>query len=140
MGSTLSRCTSRNSPGAATSGFSEMGQKILDRQPNWLIPPTKWRSQACSHRPVRYRTPTPYPKDDRKRLEDDGAARTCTVHIPEKALIIETPVVSHLEMHCEKPLAVVQPPSKPRLEKPHSPLAITWDVSPRLNRFERAVA
>lgn len=139
MGSALSRCTSRNSPGAATTGFSEMGQKILDRQPNWLIPPSKWRSQACSHRPVRYRTPTPYPKDDRKPLEDD-VTRSCAVHIPEKALIIETPVVIHHEVHCsEKPLALAQPP-KPRLEKPQAPLAITWEVSPRLNRFERAVA
>ncbi|GAB1317845.1 hypothetical protein MFIFM68171_08055 [Madurella fahalii] len=130
MGSAISRCTTRNS--GATSGLAEIGQKILDRQPNWLITPTRWRSQTCAHQPVRYRTPTPYPKDDRKRLEESAH-----VHMPEKAVIIETPVVSHLELaeppHKQAPMR----PHIPHVQLPQPALTITWELHPRLNRFER---
>ncbi len=145
MGSALSRCatTSRNS-GAAKSGFAraEMGQKILDRQPNWLIPPAKWRPQTCTHQPVRYRTPTPYPKEDRKRLDEHGQLAG-TLHVPEKAIVLETPVTSHHEVaanaHRKQHKPVTRPP-KPLLQKPPAAMTITWEVSPRLNRFERGAA
>ncbi len=145
MGSALSRCasTSRNS-GAAASGVAraDMGQRILDRQPNWLIPPARWRPQTCTHQPVRYRTPTPYPKEDRKRLDED-AQPGGTVHVPEKAVVVETPVASHHEVVANPPRKQHKPatrPPKPLLQKPPAVMTITWEVSPRLNRFERGAA
>jgi hypothetical protein len=134
MGSAFSRCTSRNSGGAG-SAFSEIGQRILDRQPNWLTPPTRWRSQTCPHQPVRYRTPTPYPKEDRKRIEEPTEA--ASIHVPEKALIIETPVVSHFEVANRYRKHTPMQLHKPQLQKPQAAVTITWEVSPRLNRFER---
>ncbi|KAK4203471.1 hypothetical protein QBC40DRAFT_24292 [Triangularia verruculosa] len=129
MGSSISRCNSKNSGSAL--GISEAGQKMFDRQPNWLTPPSKWRSHHCSHQPVRYRTPTPYPKDDRKRCDD------AVLH--EKNMIIEAPVVDHIE---------IRKPSQKRPPMAHSrhhgqqftnnTLTITWECHPRLNRFERA--
>ncbi|KAK4122007.1 hypothetical protein N657DRAFT_635448 [Parathielavia appendiculata] len=127
-------CTSRNS-GAAGSGFSDIGQKILDRQPNWLIPPTRWRPQTFTHQPIRYRTPTPYPKDDRKRMEEP--AETASIHVPEKALIIETPVVNHFEMANLYRKHTCAQPFKPQVQKPQAALTISWELAPRLNRFER---
>jgi hypothetical protein len=121
-----------------------MGQKVLDRQPNWLVPPTRWRAQACDHQPVRYRTPTPYPKEDRKRMKEPShatrpATRSATIHIPEKTLLIETPVVSHVEVAQPyrkqagmQPLMTTIP-----TQNPQAALKITWDMSPRRNRFER---
>jgi hypothetical protein len=136
MGSALSRCTSRNSGGAAASGLSEIGQKILDRQPNWLITPTRWRSQTCTHQPVRYRTPTPYPKDDRKPLDEHP--ESTTLHVPEKAVIIETPVMSHVEVaNPPRKHRLTTQPFKPLVQKPPAAVTITWEVAPRLNRFER---
>ncbi|KAK0663442.1 hypothetical protein QBC41DRAFT_26311 [Cercophora samala] len=131
MGSSISRCNSKSNGHGTGPGISEVGQKIFERQPNWLTPPSKWRSHHCSHQPVRYRTPTPYPKDDRKRCND-------VVVLNEKNMIIETPVVDHIE---------VQKPSQKRPPMVHShrghrlpstPLTITWESHPRLNRFERA--
>ncbi|KAK4099176.1 hypothetical protein N658DRAFT_430505 [Parathielavia hyrcaniae] len=138
MGSAFSRCTSSNSGGPGT-GFSEIGQKILDRQPNWLVPPTRWQSQTCIHQPVRYRTPTPYPKDVRKRIQEP--ADTVTIHVPEKALTIdmeEAPVVSHFEV--ANPYRNTHPPKQPfksQVQKPQAALTVTWGLAPRLNRFER---
>ncbi|KAK4097116.1 hypothetical protein N658DRAFT_434656 [Parathielavia hyrcaniae] len=134
MGSAFSRCTSRHS-GTSGSGVSELGQRIIDRQPNWLIPPTRWQSQTCTHQPVRHRTPTPYPKDDRKRIEEP--AKTASIHVPDKALVIESPVVSHVEVasRCRKRAATQ--PFKANVQKPQAALTITWEVSPRVNRFER---
>jgi hypothetical protein len=134
MGSAISRCSSRNSA-SPPSGFAERGQKVLDRQPNWLVPPSRWRSHPCPHHPVRYRTPTPYPKDDRKRLEGDQHART---RLSEKAVIIETAVVNRLEV-TEPPFkGKPNHPALSRIRHPQTALKITWERSPRLNRFERA--
>ncbi|KAK4177403.1 hypothetical protein QBC36DRAFT_131830 [Triangularia setosa] len=128
MGSAISKCNSKSNGSGA--GISEVGQKIFDRQPNWLTPPSKWRSHQCSHQPVRYRTPTPYPKDDRKRCDD--------VVLQEKNMIIETPVVDHIEVR--KP-SQKRPPmvhSHHGHQFPNNTLTITWECHPRLNRFERA--
>ncbi|KAK4223195.1 hypothetical protein QBC38DRAFT_512502 [Podospora fimiseda] len=125
MGSAISRCNTRHS--GATSSLSEIGQKILDRQPNWLVTPSKWRSHHCDHQPVRYRTPTPYPKNDRKRLLDDTTATT------EKMLIIETPTVHHIQV-----AGVAPKMNQPQVKFPASTITITWECHPRrLNRFER---
>ncbi|KAK4183542.1 hypothetical protein QBC35DRAFT_393649 [Podospora australis] len=129
MGSAVSRCNSKNS--STTSSFSEIGQKVLDKQPNWLVTPSRWRSSHhCSHQPVRYRTPTPYPKDDRKRCDD--------LHLPEKTLIIEAPVATHIEVASpaphKHPHQGLQSPPKQQIQA----VTITWEQHhPRLNRFER---
>ncbi|KAH6623324.1 hypothetical protein F5144DRAFT_496836 [Chaetomium tenue] len=133
MGSALSRCTSRSS-GAAPSGLSEMGQKILDRQPNWIIPPARWRTQTCSEHPVRYRTPTPYPKEDRKRMEEP--ASNATVVVPEKAFVLESSTVSHVEVVSTPHKHGIVQQRRPHAQAPQT-LKITWEMSPRLNRFER---
>ncbi|KAK3997895.1 hypothetical protein QBC44DRAFT_46560 [Cladorrhinum sp. PSN332] len=130
MGSAISRCNTRNS--GTTPGLSEIGQKILDRQPNWLVTPSKWRSHHCDHQPVRYRTPTPYPKDDRKRFDDTN----------EKVLIIETPTVNHVEAadapRKRLPATTVQSHNNQHIKFPTSTITITWECHPRrLNRFER---
>ncbi|KAK4641706.1 hypothetical protein QC761_512690 [Podospora bellae-mahoneyi] len=135
MGSAISRCNSNsrsNSHGHGTGpGISEMGQKIFERQPNWLTPPSKWRSHHCSHQPVRYRTPTPYPKDDRKRCD--------YTLLHEKNMIIETPVADHIEVKkpSQKHPAMMHSRHGQQLP-PNSTLTITWESHPRLNRFERA--
>jgi hypothetical protein len=141
MGSALSRCTSRSS-GGASSGISEMGQKIFDKQPNWIIPPARWRTQPCNQHPVRYRTPTPYPKDDRKRVEEPTSA--AIVVVPEKPFVLETPAVSHVEVVTpHRKHAITQPrsahghPRRPHAQNPQTPVTITWEMAPRLNRFER---
>ncbi|KAK3385527.1 hypothetical protein B0H63DRAFT_522857 [Podospora didyma] len=131
MGSAMSRCTNRNARPA--TGLAEIGQKMLDRQPNWLIPPSRWRTSNPDHQPVRYRTPTPYPKEDRRCLDDDLR------NIAEKAAIIEgAPSTQHIE--------VAQPPRKQPSMQSHSPhiqfpqptaITITWERHPRQNRFER---
>ncbi|KAK4166930.1 hypothetical protein QBC43DRAFT_312652 [Cladorrhinum sp. PSN259] len=123
MGSAVSRCNGRHS--GTTTGLSEIGQKILDRQPNWLVTPSKWRSHHSEHHPVRYRTPTPYPKDHRKRLLDDSIENG-----NEKILIIETPTVHHVD--------VAAAPHSQHIKFPSSTITITWESHPRrLNRFER---
>ncbi|KAL2174877.1 uncharacterized protein P884DRAFT_279804 [Thermothelomyces heterothallicus CBS 202.75] len=139
MGSALSRCTSR-SPGRSPSGLSvpDIGQKTLDRQPNWLIPPARWRTKAVNQQPVRYRTPTPYPKKHRKPMVDstenvDGS------FIREKASIFEAPAVSHLDMRSNHRRQSLAESRNPNAQKPQPALRITWEVSPRLNRFERVV-
>ena len=134
MGSALSRCTSRGA-GAAPSGLSEMGQKILDRQPNWIIPPARWRTQTCNQHPVRYRTPTPYPKEDRKRMEEPASA--ATVVVPEKAFVLESAAVSHVEVVSTPRKHSMIQQRRPHAQAPQGPLTITWEMSPRLNRFER---
>jgi len=136
MGAAISRCTSRNS--GVTTSLSDIGQKILDSQPNWLSTPSRWRARSCSHRPVRYRTPTPYPKDDRQRLPEPQQAH---VSPAEKPVIIEThttPDTRHIE--------VVEPPKRfrllhqsaiPDIQLPPAALSITFEHHPRRNRFER---
>ncbi|KAK3312792.1 hypothetical protein B0H66DRAFT_380774 [Apodospora peruviana] len=138
MGAAMSRCTnrgstSRNSTSATHHGFAEISQRILDRQPNWLVPPSKWISDTSSHHhhTQRYRTPTPYPKDDRKKLEE-------VIHIPEKAAILESdccysPVVKHLEgAPLQKSSTHIQLPPQAA-----AAVTITWESHPRVNRFER---
>ncbi|KAK4148899.1 hypothetical protein C8A00DRAFT_19351 [Chaetomidium leptoderma] len=133
MGSALSRCTPRSSRGG---GLSETGQRMLDRQPNWLIQPSRWRPQTCDHQPVRYRTPTPYPKEGRKRIDEH--LHTGKTHAPEKTLIIVAPVVvSHVEVVTPLRKHTALPPHQPHLRNQQAPLTITWEVSPRLHRFER---
>ena len=67
------------------------------------------------------------------------ATRLTTMHMPEKALLIETPVVSHVEVAQPyrkqagtQPLMTTIPG-----QHPQAALKITWDMSPRQNRFER---
>jgi hypothetical protein len=67
------------------------------------------------------------------------ATRSATIHIPEKTLLIETPVVSHVEVAQPyrkqagmQPLMATIP-----AQNPQAALKITWDMSPRRNRFER---
>ncbi|KAK4235391.1 hypothetical protein C8A03DRAFT_17870 [Achaetomium macrosporum] len=135
MGSALSRCKSRASSDA-TSGFSEIGQTFLDRQPNWLVPPARCRLQHCPHQPVRYRTPTPYPKGDRKRIEEHS--NTSTTPVSGKTVFVDTPVVRHIEFAARPPRRNTPiHPQQPRVQKPPSTPRISWDLSPRLNRFER---
>jgi hypothetical protein len=114
-----------------------MGQKILDRQPNWLIPPARWRTQPSNQHPVRYRTPTPYPKDDRKPMPEP--AQVTTIKAPEKAFVLGTAAASHVEVINPQRKRTLMHPRKPLVQAPPQPaLKITWEVSPRLNRFERA--
>ncbi|KAK0712737.1 hypothetical protein B0T26DRAFT_344293 [Lasiosphaeria miniovina] len=136
MGMTLSRCSSRHArPGSRFSGLDE---KILERQPNWLVPPSRWRQSDPDHHPVRYRTPTPYPKEDRRRLGDH-------IDISEKAAVIEA--ASH-RRDTDTDTLGVQHPAAMHARSPHnhirfpqlSPAAITitWKQHrPRRNRFER---
>ncbi|KAK5662671.1 hypothetical protein OQA88_8587 [Cercophora sp. LCS_1] len=136
MGSAISRCTTRND-GASTSGFGDIGQKILDSQPNWLITPSRWRSRHCDHQPVRYRTPTPYPKDDRRPLPQPQQVH---INLSEKPLIIETQTVASTR-HIE----VIEPPKRqrpmqsnlPHIQLPPAAISITWEHHSRRNRFER---
>ncbi|KAK3292967.1 uncharacterized protein B0H64DRAFT_444277 [Chaetomium fimeti] len=107
-----------------------MGEKIFDRQPNWIIPPAR----SCNQHPVRYRTPTPYPKDDRKRVAEPASA--AIVVVPEKAFVVEAPVVSHVEATGIRKHRIMKP-WKPHAHNPQTPVTITWEMSPRLNRFER---
>ncbi|EGS22343.1 uncharacterized protein CTHT_0018670 [Thermochaetoides thermophila DSM 1495] len=136
MGSAISRCASRGSSRLASDYDDE---KILGRQPNWLVPPALWRSRSktSSGQPVRYRTPTPYPKGDRKPLPHEP--QHVRIHIQEKtASTIVTPVVNHLEVasagkHSRKPQQTSRSIRQP------SNITITWEspVTGRLNRFER---
>ncbi|KAK0725261.1 hypothetical protein B0H67DRAFT_641707 [Lasiosphaeris hirsuta] len=143
MGSAMSRCHSTR-PAGATSGLTELGQKILDNQPNWLITPSRWRTGSSSHHPVRYRAPTPYPKDDRQRLPTDVEDPTTTnAVLSEKATIVETAVTAkHVEV--AEPPRKQQPmrshaPSGPHIQfpQPAAAVTITWERHSRLNRFER---
>lgn len=136
MGAALSRCTSKNSS-SSSSGLSDVSQRVFEKQPNWLNAPSRWRMH-CNPNPVRYRTPTPYPKEDRKRLEDT-TDETATVQAveTEKVAVIEAPVVHHIEVR--KPYRrhpQFQAP-RPSVHEPRGPISITWESSPRLNRFER---
>ncbi|KAK3306060.1 uncharacterized protein B0T15DRAFT_217488 [Chaetomium strumarium] len=135
MGSVLSRCASRGS--LDTSRLSERGERFLDKQPNWLVPPTWCRSERCPHQPVRYRTPTPYPKDDRKRTEEHG--NTDTTVILGKTSVVDTPLVRHVDIAAARSPRRHTPthPQKPRIHKPQSTPRISWEPPPRLNRFER---
>jgi len=135
MGAAISRCTTRNARNSGPN-LSEIGQRILDSQPNWLITPSRWRSRSSSRHPVRYRTPTPYPKDDRRPLP-----QLQEVHLSEKATVIETH--SSSARHIE----VVEPPKRqqpmqsniPHIQLPPAAVTITWERHPRRNRFERIV-
>lgn len=140
MGSAMSRCTDRNTNGNGHThhGFTEISQMILERQPNWLVTPSRWRSGNPAHHSARYRTPTPYPKDDRRRLEE-------VIHIPEKTAVIEahsTPEVKHIEVS----QVTTRPPRQqrsmhsnlPHIQLPPAAVSITWETShTRVNRFER---
>ncbi|KAK1753220.1 hypothetical protein QBC47DRAFT_54104 [Echria macrotheca] len=138
MGSAFSRCSTSlkgNSNMLPCGPELEIGQRILENQPNWLTTPSRWRSKTPSHQPVRYRTPTPYPKDDRRPLPDVEV-----VHLSEKKDIVETHTPASAR-HIE----VVEPPRRhkpmssniPRLQLPPAVLTITWEQHPRRNRFER---
>ncbi|KAK0609990.1 hypothetical protein B0T17DRAFT_124388 [Bombardia bombarda] len=135
MGSAMSRCTTKNTH--ATPGFSEASQRFLEKQPNWLVPPSRWRSRSSTHHSPRYRTPTPYPKDDRQKVTEDDI-----INISEKAAIIDT---THIEVaeaplrrgcrqqqHKYKPLQ-----SQPLPQSHPAAVTITWDRHPRQNRFDR---
>ncbi|KAK4217482.1 hypothetical protein QBC37DRAFT_46407 [Rhypophila decipiens] len=138
MGSAMSRCTNanKNATGHTHHSFTEISQMFLERQPNWLVTPSRWRpSSSSAHHSARYRTPTPYPKDDRKRLEE-------VIHIPEKPTVIEahsTPVVTHIEVTTKPPRQQKSMDSDiPHIQLPPSALSISWDTNnPRVNRFER---
>lgn len=138
MGSAMSRCTNanRNTAGHTHHSFSEISQMILERQPNWLVTPSRWRSSGSSApHSARYRTPTPYPKDDRRRLEE-------VIHIPEKAAVIEaqsTPVIQHIEVTTKPPRQHMSMHSDiPHIQLPPSAISISWEIDhPRVNRFER---
>jgi len=150
MGSAMSRCTNNRNSGCVHPGFNDLGQRILEKQPNWLVAPSRWRSRSNSntHQPVRYRTPTPYPKDDRKPLVEEESTM-----IQEKATIAEKPVIKHVELLHHPRHGYGQVVQHPRSTKPttkpsqaspekkgmaHQVTTITWEVHPRLNRFERA--
>ncbi|AEO68256.1 d7d68b24-58d7-417d-b453-a070ceaddc99 [Thermothielavioides terrestris] len=135
MGSALSACTSRNNTGA--SGFPEITQRVFDRQPNWIVPPTRCH-QRDNHHPARYRTPTPYPKQDRKRLQD-GPDKSLTTHYNTgKAMVMERPAVRRIQDAARLPRKpTLRSPPTPHSPHPQSPITITWDVAPRRNRFER---
>ncbi|KAJ4291365.1 hypothetical protein N0V88_006374 [Collariella sp. IMI 366227] len=110
-------------------------QNILDKQPNWLVPPSRWRPHRCSHPPVRYRTPTPYPKEDRKRVEEH--IQTTYVPVSEKAIVIEIPVASHVEVAGHPRRRKPAQQRKALVENQQPGRTVTWEPSPRLNRFER---
>ncbi|KAL2163287.1 hypothetical protein VTH06DRAFT_5343 [Thermothelomyces fergusii] len=140
MGSTLSRCTSKNSGHSrAPSSLSipDSGQKFLDRQPNWLVTPARWRSKTASQQPLRYRTPTPYPKNDRKPMAD--STETVDGLIREKTSTFAAPPMSHLDMPNSRCRQDLGESCNPRIQKQQPALRITFEVSPRLNRFERIV-
>lgn len=138
MGSAMSRCTNANksTTGHTHHSFAEISQMILERQPNWLVTPSRWRSSGSSGpQSARYRTPTPYPKDDRKRLEE-------VIHIPEKAAVIEarsTPIVRPIEVTTKPPRQQKSMNSDiPHIQLPPSAISISWEINhPRVNRFER---
>ncbi|KAK0648980.1 hypothetical protein B0T16DRAFT_124427 [Cercophora newfieldiana] len=142
MGAAISRCTNRNTGPGVTTSLADIGQKILDNQPNWLSTPARWRPKTCSHQPVRYRTPTPYPKDDRQRMPEPVEPASCVKSgTPEKPIVIETHTSArHIE--------VVEPPKRnlrhplamssiPDIQLPPAALTITFDRHSRRNRFER---
>jgi hypothetical protein len=70
---------------------------------------------------------------------EEPAHATGPAHIPEKALFIETAVVSHVEVaQPHRKQAGMQPlMTTIQAQNPQASLKITWDMSPRLNRFER---
>lgn len=121
----------------ATTGLPEVEQRMLDKQPNWLVPPTRWRLRHWGHQPTRYRTPTPYPKDDRKRLDDEDPIPT---NISEKMAFVENSMASHVKMvQPRRKHKHLQPHNPPSIQHPHGTFAIAWERSPRLNRFERVL-
>ncbi|KAK4445607.1 hypothetical protein QBC34DRAFT_306591 [Podospora aff. communis PSN243] len=142
MGAAISRCTNRNTAPGVTASLSDIGQKILDNQPNWLSTPARWRPKTCNHNPIRYRTPTPYPKDDRQRMPDppQTAASHAQPEVSEKPIVIETYTSTrHIEVieppkRNRHPLSI---PSPPEMQLPPAALTITFERHPRRNRFER---
>lgn len=145
MGTAISRCTTTRNNAGMTTNLTDIGQKILDNQPNWLSTPSKWRPRNCTHRPVRYRTPTPYPKDDRQRMPEPQASQVQTeTTATEKPVVIETYATAPSTKHIQ----VVEPPKRshhplsnvstlPDIQLPPAALSITFDRHPRRNRFER---
>jgi len=159
MGATTSKCNAKNT--SPTPNFTEISQRLLEKQPNWLVTPTKWRSHDCSHQPVRYRTPTPYPKDDRRRLpagdyihhsrskrhhhhhhqqQQHLSEKTMVVIVGESPKSSYTPAVKHIEI--AEPLdrkREVNLDIPPLTLPPAAVPTITWESqSPsRQNRFER---
>ncbi|KAK3689409.1 hypothetical protein B0T22DRAFT_480622 [Podospora appendiculata] len=109
MGSAMSRCAPRSTHVAPFSDIHR--SQFLDRQPNWLVTPSRWRSQSSTNHSARYRTPTPYPKGDRQPLRDE-------INVSEKA-------------------SAVADAQKPGIQRQPAVVEISWEHHSRLNRFER---
>jgi hypothetical protein len=66
-------------------------------------------------------------------------AQVTTIKAPEKAFVLGTAAASHVEVINPQRKRTLMHPRKPLVQAPPQPaLKITWEVSPRLNRFERA--
>jgi hypothetical protein len=64
-------------------------------------------------------------------------APAATVVVPEKAFILESAAVSHIEMVSTPRKHSMVQQRRPLAQAPQIPVTITWEMSPRLNRFER---
>ncbi|KAK3317654.1 hypothetical protein B0T19DRAFT_435351 [Cercophora scortea] len=138
MGSAMSRCAPRSTHVAPFSDIHR--SQFLDRQPNWLVTPSSWRSRSSTSHSARYRTPTPYPKGDRQPLRDE-------INISEKTAAVvdaQKPDIRHVEVVTA---AAAEPPrskqhiqiqaTRPQIQRQPSVITITWEPHSRLNRFER---
>lgn len=65
-------------------------------------------------------------------------ASAATVVVPEKAFVLESSAVSHVEVVSTSRKHSIMQQRQPHAQAPQTPLTITWEMSPRLNRFERA--
>lgn len=63
-------------------------------------------------------------------------ASNATVVVPEKAFVLESSTVSHVEVVSTPHKHSIVQPRRPHTQAPQT-LKITWEMSPRLNRFER---
>jgi hypothetical protein len=146
MGAAISRCTNRDT--GVSANLADIGQRILDNQPNWLTTPSKWRPRTCNHRPIRYRTPTPYPKDDRRPLPDQVATEPAQTAPITTSASSEKPIILETSYHApSRHITVIEPPKHLRhplsnsniseIQLPPAALSITYDHHPRRNRFER---
>jgi hypothetical protein len=142
MGAAISRCTCRAKQ-ATPAVLTDTNQQILERQPNWLVTPSRWGQRRSSAQSVRYRTPTPYPKSDRRPLEAPAAA---VVHdltkdpTKENEEMVEMWLdIADLEPLSRQSAIVSTPPVSippPAVTAIH-PSHVTWEGPSRRNRFER---
>ncbi|KAK3935317.1 hypothetical protein QBC46DRAFT_272052 [Diplogelasinospora grovesii] len=138
MGAAISRCTCRAKQ-ATPAVLTDINQQILERQPNWLVTPSRWRQSRSSARSVRYRTPTPYPKTGRRPLEAPAAAVVHDLTKENEEMVEMCLDIADLEPLSRQSATVSTPPVSippPAVTAIH-PSHVTWEGPSRRNRFER---